>query len=62
MYLSQKFAFEVLGRDMLYLGTKKTNVRAQHVYHSTGFTLIDPENIARFHIFKENYFAGLANP
>ena len=52
MYLSQKFAFEVLGRKRLYLGTKIENVRAQHVYHSTGFTLVDPENIAYFHIFK----------
>jgi len=34
MYLSQKFAFEVLGSDRLYLGTKVENVRAQHVYHS----------------------------
>ena len=58
MYLSQKFAFEVLGRDRLYLGTKVENVRAQHVYHATGFTLIDPENIARFHIFKESYLAA----
>jgi RimJ/RimL family protein N-acetyltransferase len=53
MYLSQRFAFEVLGRDRLYLGTKDNNIRAQHVYHSTGFTLSDPESIARFHIFKE---------
>jgi hypothetical protein len=53
MYLSQKFAFDFLGRDRLYLGTKEHNVRAQHVYYSTGFTLSDPENIARFHIFKE---------
>jgi len=55
MYLSQKFAFEFLGRNRLYLGTKQTNVRAQHVYHSTGFTLINPENIARFHIFKQDW-------
>lgn len=55
MYLSQKFAFEVLGRNRLYLGTKTENVRAQHVYHSTGFTLVNPENIAYFHIFKEDY-------
>ena len=57
MYLSQKFAFEVLKRDRLYLGTRDENVRAQHVYHSTGFTLIDPQRIARFQIFKEDYFA-----
>jgi len=56
MYLSQKFAFEVLGRDRLYLGTKAENTRAQHVYHSTGFSLVNPENIARFHILKEDYF------
>jgi len=55
MYLSQKFAFKVLGRNRLYLGTKVENVRAQHVYHSTGFTLVNPENIAYFHIFKEDY-------
>ena len=53
MYLSQKFAFEVLGRNRLYLGTKVENVRAQHVYHTTGFTLVNPENIASFHIVKE---------
>jgi len=53
MYLSQKFAFEILGRNRLYLGTKAENVRAQHVYHSTGFSLIEPENIARFHIFRD---------
>ena len=58
MYLSQKFSFEVLGRDRLYLGTKVENIRAQHVYHATGFTLVDPENIAAFHIFKESYFAA----
>ena len=56
MYLSQKFAFEVLGRNRLFLGTKVENLRAQHVYHSTGFTLINPDNIALFHIFKEDYF------
>ena len=55
MYLSQKFAFEVLGRDRLYLGTKTANVRAQHVYHATGFTLVNPENIARFHISRDDY-------
>ena len=56
MYLSQKFAFEIIGRNRLYLGTKVDNLRAQHVYHSTGFTLVNPENIAYFHIFKEEYF------
>jgi len=61
MYLSQKFAFEVLGRNRLYLGTKVENVRAQHVYHSTGFTLVEPENIAYFHIFKENYINAINN-
>jgi len=55
MYLSQKFAFEVLGKNRLYLDTKADNLRAQHVYHSTGFTLVNPENIAYFHIFKEDY-------
>ena len=55
MYLSQKFAFEVLGRNRLYLDTREDNFRAQHVYHSTGFTLVEPENIAYFHIFKEDY-------
>jgi len=55
MYLSQKFAFEVLGRDRLYLGTKIENVRAQHVYHSTGFTLVNPKNVAYFHISKKCY-------
>ena len=55
MYLSQKFAFEILGRNRLYLGTKDANVRAQHVYHGTGFTLVNPENIASFQIFKEDY-------
>jgi len=58
MYLSQKFAFEILGRDRLYLGTKIENVRAQHVYHSTGFTLVNPEYVACFHIHKDDYFAG----
>jgi RimJ/RimL family protein N-acetyltransferase len=53
MYLSQKFAFDVLGRNKLYLGTKDHNVRAQHVYHSTGFVLSDPESISRFHIMKQ---------
>ena len=57
MYLSQKFAFEILGRDRLHLGTKVENVRAQHVYHSTGFNLVNPENIAYFHILKEDYFS-----
>ena len=56
MYLCQKFAFEVLGKDRLYLGTKVDNLRAQHVYHSTGFRLIDPKHIDSFHIFKEDYF------
>ena len=60
MYLSQKFAFEVLGRNRLYLGTKVENVRAQHVYHSTGFTLVEPENIAYFHIFKEDYLNAIS--
>jgi len=55
MYLSQKFAFEVLGRDRLYLGTKVENVRAQHIYHSTGFKLVEPENVAFFHIMREDY-------
>ena len=55
MYLSQKFAFEVLNRNRLYLGTKVANVRAQRLYHVTGFTLIDPANIAYFHIMKEDY-------
>ena len=58
MYLSQKFAFEVLGRSRLYLFTKDANVRAQHVYHTTGFTLINPDNIASFHIFKDEYLAA----
>ena len=57
MYLSQKFAFEVLGRSRLYLVTKVENVRAQHVYHATGFTLVNPDNIASFHIFKDDYIA-----
>ena len=61
MYLSQKFAFEILGRSRLYLGTKVENVRAQHVYHSTGFTLVNSENIADFHIFKDDYFAAKSN-
>ena len=61
MHLSQKFAFEVLGRNRLYLGTKVENVRAQHVYHSTGFTIVEPENIAYFHIFKENYINAINN-
>jgi len=58
MYLSQKFAFEFLNRDRLHLATKVENVRAQHVYHSTGFTLTNPDNIASFHIFKDDYLAG----
>lgn len=56
MYLAQKFAFEILGRDRLHLGTKTENVRAQHIYHTTGFTLIDPTKITGFHIFKRDYF------
>jgi len=55
MYLSQKFAFEVLGRARLYLGTKPENVRARHVYHATGFSLVNPDNVASFHIMKEAY-------
>jgi RimJ/RimL family protein N-acetyltransferase len=55
MYLSQKFAFEVLERNRLYLGTKPENLRAQHLYHATGFSLINPENIASFHMLKEDY-------
>jgi len=54
MYLSQRFAFEVLGRNRLYLGTKIDNLRAQHVYRSTGFTLINPDDITNFHIYKES--------
>ncbi|MDR0273421.1 MAG: GNAT family N-acetyltransferase [Clostridiales bacterium] len=52
MYLSQKFAFEILGRNKLYLGTKDENIRAQNLYHSTGFVLSSPESIALFHICK----------
>ena len=59
MYLAQKFAFEVLDRDRLYLGTKVDNLRAQHVYRSTGFTLVDPENIVGFQIFKDDYFKNI---
>ena len=58
MYLSQKFAFEILDRNRLYLSTKVENVRAQHVYHTTGFNLINPDNIASFHIFKDDYCAA----
>jgi len=58
MYLSQKLAFEVFNKNRLHLGTKKANVRAQHVYKSTGFTLSNPEKITKFHIFKESYFAS----
>jgi RimJ/RimL family protein N-acetyltransferase len=50
MYLSQRFAFEVLNRDRLYLGTKVNNARAIHLYHTTGFRLVDPNNTAYFHI------------
>ena len=57
MYLSQKFAFEILGRDRLYLSTKAENTRAQHVYHATGFSLVNPENVGCFHIFREEYFS-----
>jgi RimJ/RimL family protein N-acetyltransferase len=55
MYLSQKFAFEVLNKDRLHLGTKPENARAKHVYHATGFTLVDPKNTASFHMLKEDY-------
>lgn len=55
MYLSQRFAFDVLGRDRLYLGTKEDNVRAQHVYNCTGFTLTNPEDLTFFHILKSDY-------
>jgi RimJ/RimL family protein N-acetyltransferase len=55
MYISQKFAFEVLKRNRLYLGTKANNARAIHLYHSTGFSLVDPNNAAQFHIFREDW-------
>ena len=58
MYLSQKFAFEVLNRDRLYLGTKVNNARAIHLYHTTGFSLVDPNNTAYFHISKCNWTSG----
>ncbi|MCL1859128.1 MAG: GNAT family N-acetyltransferase [Oscillospiraceae bacterium] len=61
MYLSQKFAFEVLNKEKLYLGTKDENLRAQHVYHSTGFTLVNPEHISSFHILKKDYFKMIEN-
>jgi RimJ/RimL family protein N-acetyltransferase len=54
MYLSQKFAFEVLNRDRLYLGTKVNNARAIHLYHTTGFSLVDPNNTAYFHILRND--------
>jgi len=54
MHLSQKFAFEVLNRDRLYLGTKVNNARAIHLYHTTGFSLVDPNNIAYFHILRND--------
>ena len=55
MYLSQRFAFEVLNRDRLYLGTKVNNARAIHLYNTTGFSLVDPNNTAYFHISKCNW-------
>ncbi|MCL2387607.1 MAG: GNAT family N-acetyltransferase [Defluviitaleaceae bacterium] len=55
MYLSQKFAFEILNRNRLHLGTKVENLRAQHLYHATGFKLVNPEHIAYFHMLKEDY-------
>jgi len=55
MYLSQKFAFEVINRDRLYLGTKVNNERAIHLYHTTGFRLADPNNTAYFHIHKKDW-------
>ncbi|MCL1882652.1 MAG: GNAT family N-acetyltransferase [Defluviitaleaceae bacterium] len=55
MYLSQRFAFEVLNRNRLYLGTKVNNARAIHLYHATGFNLVDPNNTARFHLFKKDW-------
>jgi RimJ/RimL family protein N-acetyltransferase len=55
MYLAQKFAFEVLGREKLYLGTKLENARARHVYRAAGFTFTAHEHYAAFHIFKEDY-------
>ena len=53
MYLSQKFAFEFLGRGRLYLGTKVENLRAIHLYHATGFSLVNPDYPASFYILKE---------
>jgi len=55
MYLSQQFAFDVLGRDRLYLGTKVDNARAIHLYHATGFSLVNPDDSASFYITKKEW-------
>lgn len=54
--LAQKLAFEVLGTKYLYLSTKKTNLRAQSIYKSTGFIPDEPDPCTKFHIRDTDYF------
>ncbi len=55
LLLAQKLAFDVLGTEYLYLGTREKNVRAQSIYKATGFTPEMPDPCTRFHIEKKDY-------
>lgn len=55
LLLAQKLAFDVLGTEYLYLGTREKNVRAQSIYKATGFAPEMQDPCTRFHIEKKDY-------
>lgn len=55
LWLAQKLAFDVLGTEYLYLGTREKNVRAQGIYKATGFTPEMPDPCTKFHITEKDY-------
>lgn len=53
--LAEKFVFECIKAQRLYLSTKYENIRAQNIYKKVGFVLDEPESCALFSMTEPRY-------